>query len=111
MRILVLEPPARDQGAGLHQRIDDRLIGIALVALVVDDAPALEARRLLGEAPIAVDGEGDVGVDAARFQLRRILHPDVEVLAAVARRGVDEPCAVLIRDVVAGEERNVEVVA
>jgi hypothetical protein len=46
-------------------------LAIALVALVVDDPLALEPRRVLGEAPIAVDGEGDGGVDAALLQLRR----------------------------------------
>ena len=45
MRILVLEPPARDERAGLDQRLDDRLVGVALLALVVDDALALEDRR------------------------------------------------------------------
>ena len=111
VRILVLEPAARDQHAGVDQRLDDGLVGVALVALVVDDALALEARRILGEAPVAVDGEGDGGVDAARLQLRRVLHPDVEVLAAVAGRGVHEAGAVLVGDVVAGEQRHLEIVA
>ena len=65
MRVLVLQAAARDQRVRLRQRIDDGLIGVALVALVVDDALALEARRILGETPVAVDGEGDGGVDAA----------------------------------------------
>ena len=55
----------------LHQRVDDGLVGVALVALVVDDALALEARRVLGEAPVAVDGEGDGGVDAALLAASR----------------------------------------
>ena len=55
--------------------------------------------------------KGMVGVDAALLQLRRVLHPDVEVLAAVAGRGVHEARAVLVRDVIAGEQRHIEVVA
>ena len=45
------------------------------------------------------------------LQLGRVLHPDVEVLAAVAGRGVHEARAVLVGDVVAGEKRDVEIVA
>ena len=94
MRILVLEAAARDQRAGFGQRLDDGVVGVALVALVVDDALALEARRVLGEDAVGVDGEGDGRVDAALLQLRALLHPDVEVLAAVPGRGVHEACAV-----------------
>ena len=32
--------------AGLDQRLDHRVVGVALLALVVDDALAGEARRL-----------------------------------------------------------------
>ena len=46
MRILMLEPAARDEHAGLDQRLDDGLVGVALLALVVDDALAGEARRV-----------------------------------------------------------------
>ena len=45
--ILMLQPPARDQRAGLDQRLDDGLVGVALLALVVEDALAVEARRFL----------------------------------------------------------------
>ena len=41
----------------------------------------------------------------------RIRGPDFEVLAAVARRGVDEAGAGVVGDVIAGEQRHVEVVA
>ena len=69
VRILVLQPPAREQHVALDQRVDDGLVGVALLAVVVDDArrPAFairpKARRVLGEVAGVVDGEGD------RFEL------------------------------------------
>ena len=59
MRILVLQPPARDERAGLDERLDDGVVRIALVALVGDDALAFEARRVLGEVAVLVDRVGD----------------------------------------------------
>ncbi len=73
MRIGVLQPAARKQRVALDQFLDDRLVGVALLAIVVDDArrPALavraEARRVLGEEAGIVDRERDFGRDAARF--------------------------------------------
>ncbi len=110
MRVLMLEPAARQQHAALDQRLDHGLVGVAFFALVVDDALAFEARRLIGQRAVFVDGIGDGGVDAARFQLARIRHPDVEVLAAVAGRGVHEAGAGVVGDVVAGKQRNGEFV-
>src|SRR3954451_8208258 len=90
MRILMLEPPARQQHAGIDQRLDHRVVGVALFALVVEDAFAREARSLLGERAIFIDRIGNSGVDAARFERSRTRCPYVEVLSAVAGRGVDE---------------------
>ena len=111
MRILMLEPAARDQHAGFDQRLDHRLVGVALLALVGEDALAGEARRLLGEAAVGIDGVGNGGVDAARCQLARIRGPDIEVLAAVAGRGVHEAGAGIVGDVIAGKQRHCEIVA
>ena len=58
MRILVLETPARDQHMRLDQRLDHRLVGVALLALVVDDALAGEPGRGLSEGAVFVDGVG-----------------------------------------------------
>ena len=55
----MLQAIAGDQHAGGNQGIDHHLVGIALLALVVDDARALETRRVLGEGTILVDGVGD----------------------------------------------------
>ena len=113
----MLQPAAREQRVALDQLVDDRLVGVALLAVVVDDArrPAFavraEARRVLGEEAGIVDGERDGGVDAALAQLGRRIRPGVEVLAAVAGRGVDEAGAGIVGDMVAGEHRHGEFIA
>ncbi len=111
MRVLVLEAAAGDQRVGVLQRLDDGVVGVALVAVLLEHALALEAGGLAGEGAVGVDGEGDGGVDAALDQLGLVGHPDLEVVAAVAGRGVHEAGAVLVGDVIAVEEGDVEVVA
>ena len=111
MRVLVLEAAAGDQRVGVLQRLDHRVVGVALVALVREHALALEARRLAGEGAVGVDGEGDGGVDAARDQRGLARHPDLEVVAAVAGRGVHKTGAVLVGDVIAVEEGDIEAIA
>ena len=64
-----------------------------------------------GEGAVLVDGVGNGRIDAARFQRRAVGGPDVEVLAAVTRRGVHEAGAGVVGDVIAGEKRHVEVIA
>ena len=86
------------------KRLDDGLVGIALIALVVDDALAGEARRFFGEEAVGIDGVGNARVDAARCELAPMRHPDVEVVAAVAGRGMDEARAGIVGDVIAIEE-------
>src|SRR3954467_829654 len=97
MRVLVLEAAAREQLAGLDQRLDHGLIGIALLPLVVEHALAGEAGGLRSIGAVLVDSVGDRGRDAALIELAGIGHPDVEVLAAVARRGVHDTGAGLAR--------------
>ena len=46
------------------------LVGVALLALVGEDALAGEAGRLLGEAAVVIDRVGDRGIDAARLEHR-----------------------------------------
>ena len=58
----MLEPAARQQLAGLDQRLDDGLVGVALLALVVDDALALEAVGVRGERAVLIDGVGIAGL-------------------------------------------------
>ena len=111
VRILVLEAAARDERAGVGQRLDDGVVGVALVALLVEHALALEARRVLGQHAVGVDGERDRRVDAALLQLGAARHPDVVVVGAVAGRGVHEAGAGVVGDVIAVEQGHVEVVA
>ena len=55
--------------------------------------------------------KGIVVVDAALAQQAAGLHPDLEVVEAVARRGVDEAGAGVVGDVLAVEQRHVELIA
>ena len=110
MRVLVLQAAARDQRAGFGQRLDDGVVGVALVALLVEHALAFEARRVLGADAVGVDGERDRRVDAALFQLGAARHPDDVVVGAVAGRRVHEAGAGVVGDVIAVEQRHIEVV-
>ena len=110
MRILVFEAAAREQHAGIDQRLDHGFVGVTLFTLVGEHALADEARCVIGEAPIGVDGVGDRGVDAPRGKLRSIPGPDLEVLAAVTGCGVHEAGADVVGDMVAGEQRHGEII-
>ena len=108
MRVLVLELAARDQRAGGDQRVDDGLVGVAWLAFVGEHALALEARRFRGEGAVLVDGVGNARVDMALGKQSPARHPQLEVLAAMAGRGVDEAGARVVGDVIAGEQRDGE---
>ena len=45
MRILMLQPSARDDVAGVSERLDDGVVGVAFVAVLFQHALAFEARR------------------------------------------------------------------
>ena len=107
----MLELPARDQHAGLDQRLDHRFVGVALLPLIGQHVLAGEARRLLGEAAVGIDRVGNGRVDAARGKLARIAGPNIEVLAPVARRGMNEAGAGIVGDMVTGKQRHFKVVA
>ncbi|CEG09336.1 hypothetical protein BN961_02761 [Afipia felis] len=61
MRILVLETAAREQCTALDQRLDDGIVGVALLALVGEHALAGEAGRLRGQRAVGIDGVGNRG--------------------------------------------------
>ena len=65
MGILMLETAARDEIARVDQRLDDGFVGIALFALVGDDAFSGKTRRIFGVKAIGIDGVGDFGFNAA----------------------------------------------
>ena len=65
-----------------------------------------------GEGAVLVDGVGDCGSRCrALASVARVRRPDVEVLAAVAGRGVHEAGAGVVGDVIAVKQRHVEIVA
>jgi hypothetical protein len=70
-----------------------------------------EAGRVLGVIAGVVDGEGDRGRDAARLEIARRVHPGVEVLAAMAGRGMDEAGTGIVGDVIAGDQRHGKIIA
>ena len=117
MRVLVLQAPAGEQRVALDQFVDHRLVGIALLAVIIDDAsrPALairsEAWRIFCVVAGVVHRERQARVDAALFQFGDSIHPRIEVLAAMAWRGVHEAGAGVVGDVVSGEHGNREFVA
>ena len=106
MRILVLQLSARDERPRLDQRVDDRLVGVADFAFVGDDALALEARRFIGEGAVLVDRIGNARIDPTLLKQSRARGPELEVLAPVAGRGVNEACSCVFRHMVAVEQRN-----
>ncbi len=107
----MLEAPARDEGARLGQRLDDGVVGVALVAFFGEDALAGEAGRVLGQHAVGVDSEGDRRVDAALFQLGGARHPDLVVVGTVAGGGVHEAGAGILGNVVALEEGHLKIIA
>ena len=96
---------------GGDERVDHRLVGIALLALGGDHPPPLEAGRGGSEDAVVIDREGDGRVDPLLLERARILGPQVEVLPAMAWCGVDEAGAGLVGDVIAGKQRDLEIVA
>ena len=106
----MLEPPAREQHAGLDQRLDHRLVGVALLALVGEDALAGEAGRLIGEAAVGVDGVGNGGVDACARKLCARSPSRLEVFAAVPGSGVDETGTGVVGDMIARQAAELKFV-
>ncbi|MOA67070.1 hypothetical protein D3C78_1940810 [compost metagenome] len=71
MRILVLYAATGDDIAVLGQRRDDAIVRIALLAVVVDDARAIKARRFSSVETIVAHDIGDRRIDAALIEETR----------------------------------------
>ena len=106
MRILVFESSARDQHAVVGQHLDDDAVRIALLAFVGEHARTGEAGGLIRERAILIDCIGNRRVDAARFEVARVRHPNIEVLAPMPGRGVNEAGAGIVRHMITGEQRH-----
>ena len=107
----MLEPSARDERPGLDQGIDDGFVGVAGFPLVIDDAFAFEAGRLVGEGAVLVDRIGNAGLDPVLLKEPRARRPELEILAPMAGRGVNEARARVLRHMVAVEQGNDEAIA
>ena len=99
MRIAVLEAAAREL-ARRDQRLDDGTVGVAFLALRLEDRLAAEQRQ--------VGAEGAVFHDVVSHR-QAVLLADQVVVVAMVGRGVDEAGAGVVGDVVAGEHGDVEV--
>ena len=92
MRIVVAQPPARDQRADLLQRGDDRAVGVAFGSLVIHHAPAGEDADIGKVAAVGIDGER---------HLDAVFGAELEVVLAVAGRDVHEAGTGVLGDEVA----------
>src|SRR5262249_18099019 len=105
MRILVPEPAARDQHAGVNQCLDDSLIGVAFCALVREHALALEPECMRGEATITVYRVRNDKADILRDQLVLRAGPYFEILSTVPGRGLNKSRPGIVADVVCFKQR------
>ncbi len=117
MRIGMLEPPTREKFIGRDKLFDDDLVGVTLLAVIVNDtgwpafAVGAEARRILGIKAVIADRERDIRINAARFQLAGIIHPCFKVFTAMAWSRVHETRTGIVGDMIAVEHRHNEFVA
>ena len=65
----------------------------------------------VGEGAVVVDGVGNRVSMPRASSSRAVRHPDVEVLAAMAGRGMDKAGAGFVGDVIAGKQRHIEIIA
>ena len=107
----MLQPAARKERVRLDQRLDDEIVRVALLAVVVHDAPTFEARGIGGVEAGIIDRERDGRRDAALFEVAGMRHPGVKVLAAVAGCGMHEARTGIVGDVIAVEQRHLVIIA
>ena len=108
MGVLVLQAAARDQGIGFGEGRDHRPVGAALLPLVGNDEFAGKAGRVFGERTVGADGEGNRDIESEGLERRFVAGPDLEIVPAVAGRGVDEAGAGIVGNVLAGQQGHVK---
>src|SRR5208283_3566313 len=102
---------AREKRVRRDQRLDHGVVRVALLASLGEYALAREPGRLVGEDAILVDGVGNARLDAALLEMTGVRGPKLEVLASMARRGVDETGPGVLGDMLAFEQRHDKAVA
>ncbi len=96
----MLQAPARDERARVGERLDDGVVGVALIALLGQHALAGKAGRVLGHDAVGVDGEGDGGVDAVYFEFGCVGHPDLVIVGAMSGRGMHKSCSNVLSNMI-----------
>ena len=106
-RLGLLHPAARQQVARLDQLVHHRAVGGAeLAGLLALGLQHLQAREQ-GDVRVV----GAVGIDGVGHFVMTVGLPNLEVVGAVAGRGVDEAGAGIVGDVIAGQQGHGEAVA
>ena len=98
MRILMLHPAARDQRICANQRINNRLVGIALLALFGDDAFTVKTRRFVGINTVGVDCIGNTRFDTACRQTLTAGNPDIIIVPSMTGRRMHKARTGVIHD-------------
>ena len=108
MRILVLETSARDQRADFVHLTDHRLVGAAILALVVVDAFAGKERDVGKIGGIRRHRMRHLR-RAAGLEHRLVLDEGVVVVRAMAGRRMHEARSGIVRHVIGGQHRDGEI--
>ncbi len=113
----MLQTATCEQLVSCNELLDDRVIRIALLAVIIDNtrrptfAIRTKARRILGVIAIIANRERNARINATRFQLTRAVHPCFKVFSSVAWGGVHETGASIVGDVVTRNQWHDEFVS
>ena len=91
---------ARQKPAQFDQLVDHRLVGAAGLAIFLDDPSAREKRQIGAEGRIIEDVPG---------HRQPMLATDFEIIVAMGGCGMDKARACVIGDMIAGQQRHVEI--
>src|SRR5262249_48645044 len=110
MRIVVAQAASGDERVRVDESLYHSLVGVAEIALVVDDPFPLEAWRFFGEVTVGIDGERNSRIYFAIRKQPLIRGPDLAILRTMARCRVHKASASVVCDMLAGEQRHLEIV-